>query len=75
MGQLRGFQGSLRQVGRGQLWLWLDLAGEKGRRIGGHRQHGRRWHPADHRRQSALDRGRVGTCLLHRLPQYAPQVC
>jgi Fe-Mn family superoxide dismutase len=29
----------------------------------------------DHRRQGAADRGRVGTRLLHRLPQPASQVC
>ena len=29
----------------------------------------------DHRRQGAADRGRLGTCLLHRLPQRTSQVC
>jgi superoxide dismutase len=49
VGQLRRLQGSLRQERRGQLRLGLDLAGEKGRRFGGHRQHRRCWHAADHR--------------------------
>ena len=41
---------------------------------GGHRQHRQRRHPADHRRQGAADGRRVGACLLHRLPQCAPEV-
>ncbi len=41
------------------------MAGEEGRRLGRHRQHGRRRHPADHGRQGPADRGRVGARLLH----------
>jgi len=41
--------GSFDDFTKGQLRLRLDLAGEEGRRFGGHRQHGRRRHPADHR--------------------------
>jgi hypothetical protein len=41
VGQLRRLQGSLRQVGRRQLRLRLDLAGQEGRRQRGHRQHRR----------------------------------
>ena len=37
--------GSLQQVGRRKLRLGLDLAGQEGRRLGGHRQHQQRRHP------------------------------
>ncbi|MBS1140222.1 MAG: Manganese and iron superoxide dismutase [Proteobacteria bacterium] len=37
-------------------------------------QHGRRRHPADHRRQGPALRRRLGTRLLHRLPQHASEV-
>jgi superoxide dismutase len=55
----------------GSGWTWLV---KKGRRLGRHRQHGRRRHPADHRRQGPALRRRLGTRLLHRLPQPAPEV-
>ena len=51
VGQLRRLQGSLREERGRQLRLGLDLAGEEGRRQRRHRQHGRRRHAADHRRQ------------------------
>ena len=40
----------------------------------GHRQHWRRRHAADHRRQGAAHGGRVGARLLHRLSQPAAEV-
>ena len=69
--RLRCIQRSLRQECRGQLRFWLDMVGQKSRRFRGHRQHGRCRHPVDHGRQSFVDCGRVGTRLLHRLPQLA----
>ena len=53
VGLLRRVQGGLHQERRGQLRLGLDLAGEEGRRLGGHRQHQQRRHAAHHRRQGA----------------------
>ena len=49
VGQLRRFQGSLRQVRRRQFRFGLDLARQEGRRQRGYRQHRCRWHAADHR--------------------------
>ena len=43
-GSLRRLQGSLHQERRRQLRFGLDLAGEEGRRLGGHRQHQQRRH-------------------------------
>jgi superoxide dismutase, Fe-Mn family len=71
-GSYAAFKEAFVKSRRGQLRLGLDLAGEEGRRQRGHRQHGRRRHAADHRRQGAAHGRRVGTRLLHRLPQPAP---
>jgi superoxide dismutase len=54
----------------GSGWTWLVKKADGG----GHREHRRRRHAADHRRHGAADRGRVGTRVLHRLPQPAPEV-
>ena len=55
----------------GSGWTWLV---KKADGIGRYRQHEQCRHATDHGRQAAADGRRVGTRLLHRLPQCAAQV-
>ena len=74
MGLVRRVQGGLLQVGRRQFRIRMDLAGEKSRRLGRHRQYQQCRHAADRSGQAAHDLRRLGTRLLHRLSQRPAQV-
>ncbi len=56
----------------GSGWTWLVKKADGSVE---HREHGRSRHPADHRRHGAALCGRVGTRVLHRLPQPSSGLC
>ena len=74
MGLVRRVQGGFLQVGGRQFRIGMDLAGEKGRRLGRHCQYQQCRYAADRSGQAADDLRRLGTRLLHRLSQRPPQV-
>jgi hypothetical protein len=55
-------------------WFRLDLAGQECRWLPGDLQYLQRRHPHDLWQAGPPDPGRLGACLLHRLPQRSSQV-
>ena len=67
-------QGRVHRRGGEALRLRLGLVGAETRRRLGHREHEQRRKPDCRRQHAAVDLRRLGTCLLHRLPQRPAEV-